>query len=84
MGDGISARPERIGEDLAAVRRRHRETRLALALRELRGQASRYRADDVRPPEGLVRAIREFEGELAALRSGSGPDEDPPALALTS
>ncbi len=82
MGDGISAQPAPIGDDLAAVRRRHREVRLGLALRELRGQASRYRANDLRPPEGLVRAIRDFEHELAVVRSA--PDEDPPALALTS
>jgi len=54
-----------IGSDLAAVRLRHRIGRLERVLRELRRQAAEGGAET---PVGLVRAMREFELELAATR----------------
>ena len=58
-----------IGDELAAVRLRHRQFRLELALRELRRQAQAHRASDARAPEGLVRAMHDFELELSIVRA---------------
>ena len=70
--------PHSIGSELAAMRLDHRIARLELALRELRRQAHAHRANHTKAPDGLVRAMRGFEMELAAARAAAGePVEDP-------
>jgi len=58
-----------IGAELEELRLRHRMIRLELALRELRRQAQLSRQHDADAPAGLIRAMRDFELELAAARA---------------
>ena len=57
-----------IGEHLELERLRHRERRLVAAIRELRVRA-RSRSEDGSVPEGLRRALRDFERDLRSVRS---------------
>jgi hypothetical protein len=57
-----------IGEHLELERLRHKEQRLRLTIRELRVRA-RSRSADGSVPEGLRRALRDFERDLRAVRS---------------
>ena len=56
-----------IGEHLELERLRHKEQRLRLTIRELRVRA-RSR-DDGSVPDGLRRALRDFERDLRSVRS---------------
>jgi len=68
-----------IGSDLATVRLRHRMVRLELALTELRRQAQLHRERDAVAPAGLIRAMRDFERELAAARRALHAAPDGPS-----
>jgi hypothetical protein len=57
-----------IAEHLELERLRHKEQRLRLTIRELRVRA-RSRSDDGSVPEGLRRALQDFEHQLRAVRS---------------
>ena len=57
-----------IGEHLELERLRHKERRLSMTIRELRVRA-RSRTADGSVPEGLRRALRDFERDLRRVRS---------------
>ena len=57
-----------IGEHLELERLRHQEQRLRLTIRELRVRA-RSRSADGSVPEGLRRALHDFERDLRRVRS---------------
>jgi hypothetical protein len=56
-----------IGEHLELERLRHRERRLSHAIRELRVRA-RSRSEDGSVPDGLRRALHDFEHDLRLVR----------------
>jgi len=57
-----------IGDHLEVERLRHKEQRLRLTIRELRVRA-RSRSADGSVPDGLRRALRDFERDLRRVRS---------------
>jgi hypothetical protein len=57
-----------IGEHLELERLRHKEQRLRLTIRELRVRA-RSRSGDGGVPEGLHRALQDFEADLRRVRA---------------
>jgi hypothetical protein len=57
-----------IGQHLELERLRHKERRLRLTIRELRVRA-RSRSGDGGVPDGLRRALQDFEADLRRVRA---------------